>query len=202
MDEITKRRVVGAAVLVAIGVIFIPVLLKEKSLENRVDDSGLVDLDVSENLRVIEKIEPSESSLLLEQAKSFSKEVPQEIEDPVDIDSYSQNIEPESPSKKGGQLESESVERYEHSLMSDSELGSDNKAWVLQFGSFSKEKNAVNLLEKLRNRGYAAFIELVDLDAGSLYKVRVGPQLERNESLRIRAQIESEFSIKGILITY
>ena len=202
MDEITKRRVVGAAVLVAIGVIFIPLFLKEQSPENGVDDSDLVDLDVSENLRLLEKIEPSESSLLLEQAKSFSKEVPLEIEDPVDIDSYSRNTGTEAPSKKGGQLESESVERYEHSLMSDSELGSDNKAWVLQFGSFRKETNAVKLLEQLRNRGYAAFIAPVDLDAGSLYKVRVGPQLERSESLRIRAQIESEFSIKGILITY
>ena len=78
----------------------------------------------------------------------------------------------------------------------------DTRAWVIQFGSFMKEENAVNLLEQLRNRGYAAFIVPVELDAHSVFKVRVGPQLNRNESVQIRTRIENEFSIKGILINY
>ena len=202
MDEIIKRRVVGATVLVAIGVIFIPVLLKDQSLENQFNDSDLAEFDVAEKVRPIEKIELSESSLLLEQAESFSTEVLQENEDPEGNDSYSQDIKPEVQQEEGVQSERESKQRHAYSSKIDSEMASENKAWVLQFGSFRTEANAVNLLEQLRNRGYPAFIAPVQLDAGSLYKVRVGPQLERTESLQIRAQIESELSIKGILINY
>jgi DedD protein len=203
MDEITKRRVVGATVLVAIGVIFIPILLKNDSLENVLNDSELSNLDIPVQVQSLEKIGLGDSSLVEEQAKSFSTETMSEKAHATNgISSDTENGKLEILLEKEESPENGLAESDAGRPEVGEEDGARHKAWVIQFGSFRQEENAVNLLEQLRNRGYAAFIVPVELDAHSVFKVRVGPQLNRNESVQIRTRIENELSIKGILINY
>ena len=203
MDEITKRRVIGAAVLVALGVIFIPMFLNDQSFENKLSNSDLNNLDIPVPLQATEKIEPNEVSLLEENAMQFSIETLSDSADDTDNKlPNSDDKSSEGPYEGVNASETGSTRGSVGDQEVREEHRGDTRAWVIQFGSFMKEENAVNLLEQLRNRGYAAFITPVQLDANSLYKVRVGPQLDRDESLQIQARIESEFSLKGILINY
>ncbi len=72
------------------------------------------------------------------------------------------------------------------------------QTWVVQAGSFGERANADSLRDRLRGGGYAAFVEPV----GSSYRVRVGPELTRARADTVRDEIESKFSIRGIVVSY
>lgn len=53
------------------------------------------------------------------------------------------------------------------------------KSWIIQVGSFSKEKNALEFRDKLRNNNFAAYVDsATNSKQGTLYRLRVGPELD------------------------
>ena len=76
------------------------------------------------------------------------------------------------------------------------------KAWVIQVGSFAKKMNAVGFRDKLKQAGFVAFVETTDETQGKLYRVRVGPELNRERAEKMQERIEIEFDLKGIIVTY
>ena len=54
--------------------------------------------------------------------------------------------------------------------------------WAVQLGSFSNEANAERLAADLRKNGYAAFLSQHKASSGSLHRVRVGPQKDRESA--------------------
>jgi len=75
-------------------------------------------------------------------------------------------------------------------------------AWVVQLGSFSNEQNALKLRDRLRAKGYTAFVEPVQGSGGKSLRVRVGPELERAQAEAIRDKLQKELKIKGIVGRY
>jgi DedD protein len=76
-------------------------------------------------------------------------------------------------------------------------------AWVVQTGSFTGESNARMLADKLRKANFAAFVEVVPGESGgSVYRVRVGPELNRSRAEQIRTQIENAVGVKGIIVPH
>lgn len=75
-------------------------------------------------------------------------------------------------------------------------------AWVIQTGSFTNESKARSLAEKLRQSKFAAFVETVVGDAGSVYRVQVGPELERGRAEQLQKQIETNVGIKGFIVPH
>jgi DedD protein len=75
-------------------------------------------------------------------------------------------------------------------------------AWVVQLGSFSSEENARALNERLRKRGYSAFVEPLKQDGEQVYRVRVGPELLRSEAQALRDRIRAETQLEGIVVSY
>jgi DedD protein len=52
--------------------------------------------------------------------------------------------------------------------------------WVVQLGSFRHQKNVKDLLNRLEKAGYRAFSRPVKTSSGTLTKVFVGPDLQKN----------------------
>jgi len=73
---------------------------------------------------------------------------------------------------------------------------------VVQMGSFSSEQNALRLRDKLRKAGFVTQVEKVRVDAKSLYRVRVGPYLERAEADRDQAKLDKQLNLKGRVLSY
>lgn len=69
-------------------------------------------------------------------------------------------------------------------------------AWTLQVGAFKKNKNAVELRESLRVKGYKAYI--LKNGAGTYDRVYVGPMLQRSKAERLKTELSKETSIKDI----
>jgi DedD protein len=75
-------------------------------------------------------------------------------------------------------------------------------AWVVQLGSFSSEANATGLDRRLRDAGYASFVEPLQQNGQASYRVRVGPELLRSEAQALRDRIKSETGLEGIVVSY
>ncbi|HEB99529.1 MAG TPA: SPOR domain-containing protein [Thiotrichales bacterium] len=74
--------------------------------------------------------------------------------------------------------------------------------WVVQVGSFGREANALALRDRLRAKGYTAFVEKARTDKGLVFRVRVGPELERQNAERLRERLAGDFKLKAIVTRY
>jgi len=75
-------------------------------------------------------------------------------------------------------------------------------AWAVQLGSFSNEQNAVALTGRLRKKGYTAFLETGSSGQGTVTRVFVGPELERDGAVAAQKKLRDEFKLNGIVVRY
>lgn len=75
-------------------------------------------------------------------------------------------------------------------------------AWVVQLGSFSSEENANSLNKKLRQSGYSAFVEPLQHGGAKVYRVRVGPELRRSGAQAVRNRLQANMGLDGIVVPY
>jgi len=73
--------------------------------------------------------------------------------------------------------------------------------WVVQVGSFSQEKSAKDLVAKLRLAGLSAFSEKVSSSATMAYKVRIGPELDRDKAAELARKVKSEHNLDAFVTT-
>lgn len=74
--------------------------------------------------------------------------------------------------------------------------------WVVQAGSFSRPSNAESLVAKLRLQGLSAYQESVHSASGSeIFRVRVGPYLERDEASRVKRRLKEQMSLDGVVMS-
>lgn len=72
--------------------------------------------------------------------------------------------------------------------------------WYIRMGSFSKEANAMALKDKLRKQGYPAVLDVVTTaDKGKLYRLRVGPESNKDLAEKNRQKLDNENSSSSIL---
>ena len=73
--------------------------------------------------------------------------------------------------------------------------------WVVQVGSFGSQENASNLVSRLQASGLSAYEETVQTDTSTIYRVRVGPYLDRDEALQAEQRIGRDFGIDGVVMS-
>ena len=59
----------------------------------------------------------------------------------------------------------------------------------MQLGSFSRRENAEGLAKSLRGKGYRAFVSEFRGSGKVLYRVRVGPEQDRNRADQVAARL-------------
>ena len=65
-------------------------------------------------------------------------------------------------------------------------------AWAVQLGAFSNRAKAEQLVAELRKRGYAAFVLEYRATGQALYRVRVGPEQDRERAAEIAARLAKD----------
>lgn len=73
-------------------------------------------------------------------------------------------------------------------------------AWVIQVGSFSDEKNANRLSDKLKKAGYTAFVEISSNKNGDIYRVRVGPEISKNKADALSIKIKKQQKLSSAIV--
>jgi DedD protein len=73
--------------------------------------------------------------------------------------------------------------------------------WVVQVGSFSSADNADKLVARLRLESMTAYKEEVSSSGSTIFRVRIGPFLEREEAIRVDRQVSERMSIDGVVMS-
>lgn len=82
----------------------------------------------------------------------------------------------------------------------DSRLGAANlpNSWSVQLASLSSRPSADALQAKLRSQGYNAYVRTAD----GMNRVFVGPVIERSEADRLRDQLNMQNGVKGFVVRF
>ena len=76
---------------------------------------------------------------------------------------------------------------------------SNKVRWFLQVGIFGEKSNAVSQRNKLRKQGFPTTISKESSEKGLLYRVRVGPELDKKRAEATKVKVDKLNSIKSIL---
>ncbi|MFT5426597.1 MAG: DedD protein [Gammaproteobacteria bacterium] len=209
MEQKLKERLVGAAVLVAIAVIFIPIILTDSPETESISGSNIPEKpETTFNSRIIPVIE--DGAKILSNTTEDMKLEPKDIE-PKDIESekiQEKNIQDiivekvVSDNEKVSSKKEAVKNEVQNEVKNDVKVDVGLSAWIVQLGSFSDEENAESLNEKLRKEGYPAFVEPLKKNGKMSYRVRVGPEIKRSEADLLLKRLKEKMKLDGIVVSY
>lgn len=202
MDISLKQRLVGASVLVALGVIFIPMILErssdDESLTVRMEIPAKPDIDFKNRLDdppVIEEVEWPES---VEDATAEIRAEKSADQPPITPDSPQAERLPESEKKP---LAPQPTARTLPPSVKSPKIAETPQQWIVQLGSFSKETNALVMQDKLKSGGFKAFVKAADTPAGRVYRVRIGPMTDRVAAQEMVTKLSGQ-GYRAIVMAY
>ncbi len=192
-----KQRLVGAAVLMALGVIFIPIFLAPEDGDTPPQSSIEIDRAVLDEQfsSKVQPIEDSELSILQERADNIvplggTGELPPEVETDLSADDEQLSSESET----GNVAESKELSKPEQERIGVT-------AWVVQAGSFSSRENAEKLANRLKAKGFSAYIEDIVADKPA-FRVRIGPLLSKARAQQTAQSLKKSLDVDGMIVKY
>jgi DedD protein len=199
MDPLLKQRLIGAVVLVALAVIFIPMFLEGPQEPVMPDMQAMPEQQVmplegkSQVFPETEKVLPLPPMSVI--TEPVAEPEPEHKSEPVvqtksepEPEPKPKQIKPARPvvAKTKVDIEKKKPEPVKSSKSADKKIAIpvNNKlgSWIIQAGSFSNQENAFTLRDKLRKAGYPTQVERVVLDKGVSFRVRIGPYLDRDKA--------------------
>lgn len=190
-----RHRIVGAIIVVALAVIFIPMILSNRETPaDRTDASNLAPRDtaVEENKVAVTKLPLPESTNAKTDpapAAAPASDKPAEMTAPTEVKEAKAAATPtaSAPAKTAA---------------AKIDAKAPGGGWVVQVGTFSNTANAARLEKKLRAEGQPLLVERISLEGGKAVRLRVGPFRERDAALKARDRIHKEVGVKGVVLAY
>ena len=207
MEQGLKERLVGAAVIVILAVIFIPMLLDDT------EDQEVVITETNippkpENMplppSVDERIIPADSNFSSRIIPVQEEPAVEEVEEPV-VQKTEEAVPPAEKKETTSPKPAQTAGQKSAAAAGKNDEPATNvgvSAWVVQLGSFSSEKNAQELNQKLKQAGFRSFVEPLKQNNTTSYRVRVGPELRRSDAQTIKEKLKSTMQIEGIIVQY
>jgi DedD protein len=178
LDEGLKKRLVGAAVLASLAVIFVPMLVEEPG-----DHEPAID-----KIPAPPQQPAFSSNLLREEVVAPQPLPPEPVVAPLPAESEPPSSAEAVPPTDTGVAEPEPSTR------------TGLTAWMVQVGSFSNRENAAQLVEKLRKAGYQTpDADRVEIRGKTLFRVRVGPMVDKDKAQSLLPKINEISGTKGMV---
>lgn len=76
------------------------------------------------------------------------------------------------------------------------------EGFAVQVGALSKQADAEALRERIRKAGFPAYVERVQASSGTLWRVRVGPELQRANAEKVKIRLKTELDIDGNIVPH
>lgn len=191
LDRGLKQRIVGALVLVALAVIFLPMLLtRENELRHvRVEAPPMPAMPEQPEIRTapVAVPEPLPDEPVPSEPSAPINPLPQ----PAPVASEPARPKPVTPSAGPAATVSKAPEaRLDASSLPIT--------WTVQLASLSNRDNALALQKTLRGQGYNAYVRTFE----GKNRVFVGPVIERAEASRLRDQLRRQHKLDGIVVRF
>jgi len=214
MAPALKQRLVGAIVLVALAVIFVPMVLDGSGRQGGERVSVEIPEEPQDPDPALEADDASSSTArstdgsTTTSAADPSGDAEAKAADESAGETTGPDSEPSSPSTEptASATDEASADEPPDSTVSREQQGSPEEsgptAWVVQVGSFGQKTNAVVLRDKLREADRDAFIEEGETDSGSVWRVRVGPVPTREGAEQVKKRLDSERDTESLVMSY
>ena len=208
LDKAYKQRMVGALVLVALAVIFLPMLFSRQDEQRQVTVEApaapsapavpqvqLEPVAVPEPQTLPQEPVPSDDEIAEQVAPSApiapAPVVPAQIVKPAAPPPVSKPIPaPAQPIASATTKPDTTQSRVDANGLSVS--------WSVQLASLSSRASAESLQKTLRSQGYNAYIRSAD----GKNRVFVGPLIERAEADRLRDLLSRQQKLKGFVVRF
>lgn len=228
LESILKQRLVGAIVLVALAVIFLPMLLdgsgrsgprdvaidipeRPESPPNRLEQSNDPATDGAEaspsgdsNPSVGARSQPATMTDERSDGDTLVQQPSSASDEPAS--SEQAQDEPDAEVAEGPAEEDEATDSSAASEPAAGDSTGDgaeagSESWVVQVGSFSRETNALVLRDRLRELGFDTFVERAGSGDGAVWRVRVGPVSSEDEAQRLSEQVTEQRGGPALVMT-
>ncbi|WP_181298782.1 SPOR domain-containing protein [Pseudomonas sp. Q2-TVG4-2] len=200
VDKGLMQRIVGALVLVALAVIFVPMLFNREDANQQiaVDAPAMPEAPAAPAIEMqpVEVPEPEvepipEKFEIIEEGPVAEPDAPAAPIDPAPV-----LVEPESESEPATvQMQPATREATKEKRLDTANLP---VSWSVQLASLSNRENAEKLQKTLRSQGYNAYIRTAD----GMNRVFVGPLVERAEANRLRDQLQRQQKLDGFVVRF
>ena len=221
MEEGLKQRLVGAAVLVLLAVVFVPMLLDFPREAERAEADPPAPPEGGSGF--------SSRVVPLEEAHGVPEPaVPEGSGDPVleqgagdTVAAQSADAPPDSPPDSPPDASPDATLAAESSpplpeggdgapspdadvpvAAPEEEEPGAPAGWAAQLGSFADRRNAVVLRNRLRAKGYAAFTESATNDQGEVTRVLVGPEPTRDRTVSTIESLRRDTGLDAFVVRY
>jgi len=183
MNQALKQRLVGAVVLAALAVIFLPALF----------NGGR-----PKQLDTLKEVPPMPATTpFVVQEPSRPPGAADEKVTPVS-EMYAMDPKPTGAMEKIHQITQTTVASGQPGL---NKKGIPN-AWALQVGVFSDKTKADALKKSLQAKGYRAFTRTITRDKKDTTRVMIGPELDQSAVTKIKIAVDKEFVVKSIIVKF
>ena len=188
-----KQRFVGFVVLVAIAVIFWPIVFVTP--ENADDfELSVFEMPPKPAVAVSERREP----VLDKVDQSILPEMPERqtpIVQPVDI---------ASPMSDVALVDADEEPEQQASALERAEFDDQGLpvSWELQIATFSNAERAEEISQLLRDKGHKAYVSPIILDDQRLFRVMIGPKLQKQRLIEIQPAINDYFSVESFIVRF
>lgn len=205
VDKGLLQRIVGALVLLAVAVIFVPMLF------NRADEGPEIAVNAPEmpeapaapivETQPVEVPEPAVEPLpeeyeIIEEGPAVEIGTPTEPIKQTPVPAPSSAPEPAITAA----AEPAPSQAAAPAPAAEPRLDAANLpvSWSVQLASLSSRENAEKLQQTLRSQGYNAYVR----NADGMNRVFVGPLIERGEANRLRDQLQRQHKLNGFVVRF
>jgi DedD protein len=178
LDKNLKQRIVGALVLVALAVIFLPMLF------SRPDDLRQVVVDAPPMPSTPEMLPVKQEPVIVPEAEPLPDE-PQAAEADLPV-----SPEVATPAPEESPAAAPPVSRLDANSLP--------VTWSVQLASLATRASAEELQKKLRSKGYNAYVRTFE----DKNRVLVGPVVDRAEADRLRDLLDRQMKLKGFIVRF
>ncbi|MEE1905169.1 SPOR domain-containing protein [Pseudomonas inefficax] len=215
LDKGIKQRMVGALVLVALAVIFLPMLFtrEDEMRQVRVEapqapampslpEVKVEPVAVPEPQAVAQ--EPQQPPVVVDESTAPASAPSQPITPSPQTQPQAQvqpqpQPQPAKPQAPAAKVEPQPAAKpATPAAPSKIDVNGLPVSWSIQLASLSNRAGAEKLQQTLRSQGYNAYIR----SAGGMNRVYVGPLIERAEAERVRDAINRQNSLKGFVVRF
>ncbi|HJN96357.1 MAG: hypothetical protein CMQ15_12815 [Gammaproteobacteria bacterium] len=197
----TKQRIVGTVVLLALALIFLPIIFDgqgsyQNQISSRIPATPVVPiLAEPQQVRpvIIADVEAAEAE------PTDAEPTDGELTEAEPAPTANSETTPEPATSRVEVSTSEPAFTRDIPSLDSSDLP---QGWSVRLGSFSDESNANTLLKRLQAAGYKAYTRAIASEQGALTGVFVGPWLERSRVLDYQERLQQEFQLAGMVVLY
>lgn len=209
LDKVYKQRMVGALVLVALAVIFLPMLFSREDEQRHVTVEAPPAPQASAMPQVqVEPVVVPEPQVLPQEPVPVEEPVVQQVAPSMPIAPSAPVVAPApvvaskpAPAPKPAPVPAPAqpiaVAKPDTS-QSRIDANGLSISWSVQLASLSSRESAENLQKTLRSQGYNAYIR----SAEGKNRVFVGPLIERAEADRLRDLLGRQHNLKGFVVRF